>query len=331
MSRRILLLCVLLSLMPVVQAQHTQTAREALIEMFSGSKPEAFERHLLKETALRIHQLTAEQQQRFQMSRAMVKSGGGQNEVTWFGDGPVLVSYTDPRTSTKFDVVVEKDEAGDGTEEMEFSFRSNGNVQKGLSSLLPRLLASMKQEDDVWKLAEIGFSMKVKLDAALLDSFSEKLAKPPATQQSASTTSTTVATTVDPPREITLSSLSTQERAAVAAVRSLAAAEQAYRVAFPGRGYTCSLASLGGQGDGDATEDRAGLIDANLESGTLEGYRLSLLGCRGEPITGYKMTAVPEGANRYGKRAFCTDESGDVKYSDDGRGLTCLMEKNVLK
>ena len=327
MLRRLFQLCVLMSLGSVTWAQtHTQTAREALIEMFSGSKPEAFERHLLKETALRIHQLTSEQQQQFQMSRAMVKSGGGQNEVIWFGDGPVLVSYTDPKTSTKFEVVVEKDEPGDGTEEMEFSFRSNGTAQKGLSSLVPRLLVSMKQEDDTWKLAEIGFSMKVKLDAALLDSFAEKLAKPVATASPAAG-----ATPAEQAHEITAASLSSQERASVAGVRSLVAAEQAYRMAFPARGYTCSLASLGGQGDGNATEDRAGLIDANLESGTLEGYRLSLLGCRGDPVVGFKLMAVPEGAGRYGKRAFCTDESGVVKFSDDGRGITCLTEKNVLK
>lgn len=330
MRKLVPLLCAVLSVVPAVRAQHTQTAREALIEMFSGSKPEAFERHLLKETALRIHQLTAEQQQQFQMSRAMVKSGGGQNEVVWFGDGPILVSYTDPKTSTKFDVVVEKDEVGDETEEMEFSFRSNGTSQKGISSFVPRLLVSMKQEDGVWKLAEVGFSMKVKLDAALLDSFSEKLAKPAAAPNEPSVTTTTT-TPVEPPREITLSSLGSQERAAVAAIRSLGAAEAAYRMAFPTRGYTCSLASLGGQGDGNATEDRSGLIDTKLESGTLEGYRVSLLGCRGDPIAGYKLTAVPEGANRYGKKAFCADESGAVRFSEDGRGLTFLSEKNVLK
>src|SRR5512138_2805821 len=136
MIRRTLLIGLLLGFGTAAvfaQVPHTQSAREALIEMLSSSTPQAFERHLLKETALRIHQLSAEQQQQFQMSRAMVKSGGGQNEVTWFGDGPVLVSYTDIKTSTKFDVAVEKDEAGDGTEEMEFSFRSNGQVQKGLS------------------------------------------------------------------------------------------------------------------------------------------------------------------------------------------------------
>src|SRR5512132_2610953 len=117
------------------QTPHTQTAREALIEMLSGSTAQSFERHLLKETAMRIHQLPAEEQQQFQMSRAMVKNGGGQNDVTWFGDGPVLVSYTDPKTSTKFEVIVERDEPGDGVENMELSFRSNGQVQKGLASL----------------------------------------------------------------------------------------------------------------------------------------------------------------------------------------------------
>lgn len=302
------------------QAGHTQSAREALIEMFSGTTPSAFERHLLGETAIRIHSLTAQQQQQLQMSQAMMKGSAGPNGLTWFGDGPVLVSYTDPRTSNKFDVVIEKDEPGDETEEMEFSFRSSGTSQKTLSSVVPRVLVSMKLENDVWKLAEIGFSMKIKLNAELIDSFSQKLAKP-----------VPVASVADPKATISAVTFSKPEQEAVAAVRSLLSAEQAYKMAFPARGYTCSLAALGGRGDGSATEDRAGLIESRLESGVLTGYRLSLLGCRGDPITGFKIMAVPEGASRYGKRAFCADESGNVRYSEDGRGITCLSENNQLR
>ena len=323
MLRRLLLFPLILCSAAAVSAQsgHTQTAREALIEMFSGTSPQAFERHLLNETALRIHQFTADQQKQFQMSRSMMKTGG-ENGLVWFGDGPVLVTYTDPKTSTKFDVVVEKDGPGDGTEDMELSFRSSGTTQQAISSFVPRLLVSMRQENDVWKLAEIGFSVKVKLDAALLDSITQKMNK------AVAATSTV---TAQPAAAIPVRSLSKQEQDAVAGVRSLLSAEQAYVMAFPKQGYTCSLNALGGQGDGVASEDRAGLIDARLESGTLPGYRLSLLGCKGEPVNGYKIMAVPEGAERYGKRAFCADESGVVRFSDDGRGITCLTEKNLLK
>lgn len=322
MRKRIFCAVLLSAFNPIAWAQsgHTQSAREALIEMFSGTTTAGFERHLLNETVVRIHSMTSQQQQQFQMSQAMMKGTAGQNGITWYGDGPVLASYTDSKTSNKFDVVVEKDEPGDGTEELELSFRSSGTSQKTLSSVVPRVLVSMKLENDVWKLAEIGFSMKVKLDAELIDSFSQKFAKP-----------IPVVNVPESKAPISSETFSKPEQEAAAAVRSLLSAEQAYKTAFPTRGYTCSLAALGGRGDGSATEDRAGLIDAKLESGVLTGYRLSLLGCRGEPITGFKIMAVPEGASRYGKRAFCADESGSVRFSEDGRGITCLSENNTLK
>ncbi len=218
--------------------------------------------------------------------------------------------------------MVEKDEPGEGTEELELSFRSTGTSQKSLASLVPRVLVSMRQEDQVWKLAEIGFSMKVKLDAALLDALTSHSAKP---------VTTTSTRPEDSPKETAAVLINNEERAAFDAVRSLVSAEEAYKIAFPSGGYTCSLAALGGKADGNASEDRAGLIDARLESGMVNGYRISLLGCRGEPIVGYKIMAVPEGAGRYGKKAFCADESAVVRFSDDGRGITCLSERNILK
>jgi hypothetical protein len=56
-----------------------------------------------------------------------------------------------------------------------------------------------------------------------------------------------------------------------------------------------------------------------------------IVGCKGAPVANYKITLTPMGMGIKGRRAFCADESGVVRYSDDGRGISCLSENNRIE
>jgi hypothetical protein len=43
----------------------------------------------------------------------------------------------------------------------------------------------------------------------------------------------------------------------------------------------------------------------------------------GNPAMGFLLSATPRG-NIFGRRAFCSDKSGAIRYSADGNAATCL-------
>jgi hypothetical protein len=94
-----------------------------------------------------------------------------------------------------------------------------------------------------------------------------------------------------------------------------------YGATFPELGFACRVGDLGGEGE--PTPGSAGLIDAGLSSGRLDGYIFSIEVCSGSPVDAFSISAVPEDPQS-GLRAFCSDESGIIRFSDDGSGNTCL-------
>jgi len=110
---------------------------------------------------------------------------------------------------------------------------------------------------------------------------------------------------------------------ALVAVRKILTAETAYAATYPAVGYTCTLSDLDGFGAAEANEHQAMLISSGLASGKHEGYAFSLSGCVGKPAASFRLTATPIG-NSYGRRAFCTDQSGAISSSADGGAATCL-------
>ena len=119
--------------------------------------------------------------------------------------------------------------------------------------------------------------------------------------------------------------MAANESSAVRGVQVLVMAEVAYSSSHPNTGYTCSLSDLAS----------AGLVDARLASGQKSGYIFELLGCRpaneGPANNEYRVVAYPAVRQQTGTRAFCSDESGVLKFDRTASPQDCMANGSTLK
>ena len=111
--------------------------------------------------------------------------------------------------------------------------------------------------------------------------------------------------------------------AAVANMRTVGNALNAYASQYPAVGYPSDLTKLGGTDGTAPTSTAADLIDTQLaNSGTTpkQGYLFAYTpgAATNGPVTTYQIIASPQSGA--GTRYFCTDQSGVIRYSD---GAAC--------
>lgn len=104
------------------------------------------------------------------------------------------------------------------------------------------------------------------------------------------------------------SRLFANETSAIASLRVIVTGEITY-------------ASTVGNGSFGSTEELVaqGLIDAALGSGTKDGYNLTVTP---DGSSGFTVTAVPVTAGTTGQRGFYADQTGVIRYSEDGSAPT---------
>ncbi|HVZ17294.1 MAG TPA: prepilin-type N-terminal cleavage/methylation domain-containing protein [Terriglobales bacterium] len=128
------------------------------------------------------------------------------------------------------------------------------------------------------------------------------------------------------------SRMAANEASAVSGIRAITTAQHAYATAYPDLGYSCSLQSLGPPPSGQpATSTGADILDAVISGGLKAGYSFGISNCTGTPVSNYQSTAVPVTVGGSGQRAFCSDGSGIIQYSNDGSAATCIAGKAVLQ
>jgi len=288
-----------------------QTARQALIEMFFSKTPGTLEKHLPEALQIALKKAkagsAASTLDTFALIATQLQAKGQEFET--FEAGPILLSVENPHESSKFEIVVERDDLQADEDEIEVSFRGYKNGEPQLSGMSPRFTFGMKQETGVWKLNEITFAFKVSLsDPELLKAMTSW-------QPAAGNASlySDVSTQASPHNFYEVST--------VIAMRNIAQAEVKYAAAY-GHGYTCSLSDLGGIGGDEPTDHHAMLIDPGLASGKKHGYRFALTGCSGSSASKFILTAVP--ADGSVGKAFCTDDSAVVRSFPDENGTSCL-------
>jgi hypothetical protein len=281
----------------------TQTPRQALIEMFSARDSKSFERHLPKIMQSRLAAIDIGTRDRFSPSSGLPVMGRN-DDVRWFETGSLLVMRQDANSRLEVHIAKENLQGDRDDLELSFSGTMNGETHEGGDS---RVLLTMQNEDGIWRLSEVGLTFKMKLDGSLIESFAKQM-KAVGGGPKMSTLTTPTET---PSRRMSAGSLSIRESAAVDALRQLLAAQTQYRGANPDVGYSCDSTSL-------SVND-------------VSGYRTMIVGCKGTPVTNFKVTLTPIGVGSRGQRAFCADESGQVRYSDDGKGISCLSEKNWIE
>lgn len=290
----------------------SQTARQALLEMFLGKSSGTFVKHLPAATLATLAE-----------SGAMANLNqfgliGGQLEhqqknFQTFETGSVLLTAENPTTLTKMEVIVENDTLRGDQDDIELSFQSykNGTAQR--TPFMPQMTFSMKQELGVWKLNEISVTIHLPLaDPDFLRTISAAMKAQAARAASATGVEATP-------------QVAGNETAVVSALRTIVTAETTYAATYRTVGYTCMLTDLDGFGGGERNEHQAMLINAGLAGGKRYGYVFALSQCTGTPASSFYLTATPNGSS-FGRRAYCTDQTGVVRYSADGNTASC--EKN---
>ena len=294
----------------VSQTSTPQTARQALMEMFSTNGSGTFVKHLPAATLSALENAGAlKALQQYSMLASQFHKTGNQLET--FETGPVLLANDDPKTGQRVEVIVDSDSVQGDSDNIELSFRTYKDKQLQRTPFMPRITFCMKMESGVWKLNEILFSVRVPLaDPDFLKNITDGIKS-----RTAAMTQTQLQGS---PSTITFGGDST----VVASMRSILTAEKTYKSTYTSVGYTCTLSDLDGFGGGEPNEHQAMLIASGLASGKKQGYLFTLSGCGGTPAGSFHLAAVPAG-NSFGRRAFCADQSGAIRYSTDGSAATC--------
>jgi len=269
-----------------------QSARQALIEMFLGKGEKDFEKHLPEAAhqALIHKGETPDNSVVLRIStigREMVAQG---EHIETFDVGPTLLVNTQNEGHERIEVAVEHDSLLGDEDEIELSihYYKDGQLQ-GLP-VVPRLIFTFKQEEEIWRLTEITAAAHVPL------------------------------TDPDYLKELRREQNEANETAARNRVSNIASAETNYAAAHPDRGYACSMASLFPQ---TPAEEGAPSYPAEAANEASNGYRFALTGCAGTPASKFRVTAAPTDSDA-GLKTFCADESGTLKFVTGGKSSNCF-------
>jgi hypothetical protein len=295
-----------------------QTARQALVEMFFSKTPGTLVKHLPAATVAALEKSGAlATLQQFSALAGQFQTKGKTFET--FDTGSVLLAAEDPQSGQRFEMSVENDSLqGDG-DDIEVSFQTYKEKQLQRTGFVPRMTFGMKMESGVWKLNEIRITLRLPLaDPDFLKSITEGIK---ARSAAAATMQPQVQMSGTPPTF-------GNDSQVLSAMRTILAAEATYNSTYHAVGYTCTLSDLDGFGGGEVNEHQAMLIASGLASGKKYGYVFTLSGCTGIPATSFHLVAAPAmpgyGGNNFGRRAYCSDQSGAIRSSADGNPATCL-------
>jgi type IV pilus assembly protein PilA len=118
---------------------------------------------------------------------------------------------------------------------------------------------------------------------------------------------------------------------AVQSIRAIQQAEIQYSSNYPSNGFACTLPALGGDpNSGAPSSTGAQILQGDLTSGFKSGY-IFTIACKDkvtvnsvDRYNSYVVTAVPQTVGKTGDRAFCSDQSGAIKFDPAG-GSNCIQ------
>ena len=277
-----------------------QSARQALIEMFTGKGENDFTKHLPSAllAALVRKGETPEASLLFRVSGSVRGDLMAQGEkVETFDTGPNILITEEGNSHERLEVAVEHDSLSGEDDEIELSVHLYKNGAPEALPVIPQLIFTLKQEKEIWRVTEVTVAAHVPLE--------------------------------DPDylRGLRKQQDEMNESAARARVDMIAQAEINYAASHRDSGYYCSFQEPNPNTEGQTNADSAPVNDES------NGYRFSLTGCTGKPATKYRLKAVPLDADAEIK-AFCVDESGALKSVsaiDSSKCFTQGETVNVLK
>jgi hypothetical protein len=286
---------------PAAKPVPKQTARQALLEMFFGQKPDAFEKHL-PATMQEFLKAGPGGVSVNDLLLAVNEIRQANREVETFDEGPVLLHSHDSRTEQNVEVSVESESDRGDEYEIRLAILLYRNGRPLPLPFMPTLTCTMKLDSDVWRLNDLLLNLHLPMgDPDFLATLGQR---------------------------ITTSKVQAQEGTALRGLRRIETAEVSYAAAFPNVGFACSLSDLGGSGGAEPSPSAAMLLESGFGK-SAEGYTFSITDCSGHPVNHFQVLAVPQSTDG-GQRAFCTDESGKIWYGEDGEAARCLSSGEPL-
>lgn len=268
-----------------------QSARQALMEMFLSKDPAQLEKHLTNATRQSFVRKgdnpTTSLIGRIASTAQQMETGNERLET--FETGPTLLIAENSNGHFRLEVAVERDELLGEEDEIELSIHPYKDGEPEPWPVVPRLIFSLQQEKEIWKLTGITLALR----APLTDPEYLKNIRKFRNEQ--------------------------DQNRAVTSAHLLVMAETTYAKSHPSSGYTCSLTDLSGQSEDGFYSP----VSPELASGQENGYVFTITGCDGPPATKFKVGAVPVDPDA-GMRTFCVDESGTLRFSTDGSAKSCL-------
>lgn len=326
----------------VQQKPAPQTARQAIIEMLSGSE-DAIMRHLTNEIQQMIRQQTSSAKSqsadtRNSAGKQGAAEGGGEKTTytatsigfdgmfgfrlpgmrgfPWpakdfqtFDSGPVLFSYTDQSKNQKLEARVDSDDLSGDEDRIQLSFHIFNDGQEENLPYLPNITVGMKQQDKLWRLNHFSATFDLAVgDPKFFENIMNAQKEAKETKVAAGSTAAAASREI-PPQPISQT------------VTMLGFAETMYAQEHPETGFTCNLADLFAQkGAASVFSD---FLDPAIATGAYNGYRFNISGCDNKPSEIFHLVAEPLAQGK-GAKAYCIDATRNVRISDDGRGSTCL-------
>lgn len=304
------------------QSAPSQSARQALVEMFSGSE-EKLRRHLTLKIQDKLLEMMRENPDgNADLVRAFTTRKVPQTQkFDAFDFGPIIFALNDSAQHSRLEVHIDSDEPiGREEENILVSLHS---FRSGIEQELPlgvRFLLNLKVEEGIWRLNAITFSARIPVgDPRILDPswWNPQTMNLVALSGAPAAAAATASPAQDSPK-----------MAPFRAVRMIGLAENLYARRHPEVGYTCGITNLVNVGKGLDNGELYKFMDPEFADGVYNGYRYSLIGCQGKPARTFQVTAEP--LNGRGK-AYCSDDRHNLRASDDGKALTCLVQGKIAR
>jgi hypothetical protein len=282
-----------------------QTPRQALIEMITGGQQGAL-KHLTVEMQKSLAEDGKNSSAQDLAMFDQIKSASSDFQV--FETGQVLLAANEPKNNEKFEVHVDSDDLSGDTDNLDISFHEfKDGIEQDVpyAAMLSRFTVGLKRQDNVWRLNDISINIKVPLgDPKKLEKFGSGM---PGMGMIGGKIGGVSGGKANAPRD-----LPPKE-----AIMMVSFAESTFASLHPEIGFTCSLSDL--------AELNHFNLDARIFSGEpYRGYKFALSGCQGKPSGSFHLVAEPV-SPAAGAKAYCTDATHNIRASDDGRGVTCLV------
>jgi len=319
----VLTVCLLAdALLAQQQSAPSQSARQALVEMFSGSE-EKLRKHLTLRMQDKLGEMTKENPAgNMDLVRAFTaRKVPGTQKFDAFDFGPILFALNDSAQNSRLEVHIDADEPlGREEENILVSLHS---FRAGIEQELPlgvRFMFNLKAEEGIWRLNAVTFSARIPVgDPRILD---------PSWWNPQTMNLAALSGVPAPAAAPASTSLDLPKMAPFRAVRMIGLAENLYARQHPEVGYTCGITNLVNVGKGLDDGELYKFMDPEFADGVYNGYRYSLIGCQGKPARTFQVTAEP--LNGSGK-AYCSDDRHNLRASDDGKALTCLIQGKIAR